>query len=336
MKSLFDGKKILITGGTGSLGTALTKRLLKTEVETIRIYSRDEWKQVQMESKLHDKRLRFFIGDVRDRDRLSRAMEEVDIVIHAAALKQVPVAEYNPFECIQTNVMGAQNVVTAAIRAGVRRVVALSTDKSANPINLYGASKLAGEQQILQLGCQALILRTAWVYSRYGGNFVKTMLRLMSEREQLSIVADQVGSPSWAADLASTIWRFAELPALKGIYHWTNEGAISWYDFAVAIQEEALAVGTYCALTARNFSEGVIMAVNHDGDSDSTGAIAGNLLGLIWGEEEIPTSWLKRLELRKVITKVADDLYACREWSIGPHAESEDFSKQVWARYPGH
>ena len=110
---LFDGKKILITGGTGSLGKALTKRLLETDVDTIRIFSREEFKQVQMQSELNDKRLRFLIGDVRDKERLSRALEDINIVIHAAALKHVPVAEYNPFEAVKTNVYGTQNLVEA-------------------------------------------------------------------------------------------------------------------------------------------------------------------------------------------------------------------------------
>ena len=112
---MFDGKKVLITGGTGSLGTALTKKLLETNVDTIRIFSRDEWKQVQMQAKFNDDRLRYFIGDVRDKDRLSRALENVNIVIHAAALKHVPVVEYNPFEAINTNVIGSRNVIEATL-----------------------------------------------------------------------------------------------------------------------------------------------------------------------------------------------------------------------------
>ena len=108
---MFDGKKVLITGGTGSLGTALTKRLLKLNVDTIRIFSRDEWKQSQMQSEIKDERLRYLIGDVRDKERLSRALEGVDIVIHTAALKQMPVAEYNPFEAVKTNIIGTQNLM---------------------------------------------------------------------------------------------------------------------------------------------------------------------------------------------------------------------------------
>ena len=143
---MFDNKKVLITGGTGSLGKALTKKLLETGVSIIRIYSRDEWKQSQMRSELTDDRLRFFIGDVRDKERLSRAMEDIDIVIHAAALKQVPSSEYNPFEAVKTNIIGAENVINVAIDQGVKKVIALSTDKAANPINLYGSTKLCSDK----------------------------------------------------------------------------------------------------------------------------------------------------------------------------------------------
>ena len=108
---MFDGKKVLITGGTGSLGIALTKEILKTRVDTIRIYSRNESKQIEMQNEVNDTRLRFLIGDVRDKERLSKALEDIEIVIHAAALKHVPIVEYNPFEAIKTNVLGSQNVI---------------------------------------------------------------------------------------------------------------------------------------------------------------------------------------------------------------------------------
>ncbi len=143
---MFDGKKILITGGTGSLGTALTKRLLETNVNTIRIYSRDELKQVQMQSAFQDKRLRFLIGDIRDKERLSRALENIDIVIHAAAMKQVPVVEYNPFEAIKTNVYGAQNLIDACLEKNVEFALAVGTDKAVSPFNTYGATKLLMEK----------------------------------------------------------------------------------------------------------------------------------------------------------------------------------------------
>lgn len=147
---MLDGRGILITGGTGSFGKAFIRTLLtRYKPRRVIVFSRDELKQYEMQTDplFRDaKALRFFIGDVRDPERLEMALRDVDYIIHAAALKQVPAAEYNPFECIRTNVMGAENVVNAAIRAGVKRVVALSTDKAANPINLYGASKLAADK----------------------------------------------------------------------------------------------------------------------------------------------------------------------------------------------
>ena len=138
---MFDGKKVLITGGTGSLGIALTRKLLETDVEIIRIYSRNESKQVEMQTKMTDPRLRFLIGDVRDLERLTRAVEDVDIVIHAAALKHVPIVEYNPFEAIKTNVLGSQNVIDACLRENVETVICVGTDKAVSPLNTYGATK---------------------------------------------------------------------------------------------------------------------------------------------------------------------------------------------------
>ncbi|HTO41005.1 MAG TPA: polysaccharide biosynthesis protein, partial [Rhizomicrobium sp.] len=145
-----NDKSVMVTGGTGSFG----KHFVKTVIEKYRprrliIFSRDELKQYEMQQQFSVEQypfMRYFIGDVRDRDRLELAMRDVDYVIHAAALKQVPTAEYNPFECIRTNVFGAENVVYAALRRDVRKVVALSTDKAANPVNLYGASKLASDK----------------------------------------------------------------------------------------------------------------------------------------------------------------------------------------------
>ncbi|TLM98759.1 MAG: UDP-N-acetylglucosamine 4,6-dehydratase (inverting) [Actinobacteria bacterium] len=148
---MLNGRSILVTGGTGSFGKKFISTILDRypEVERVVVYSRDELKQFEMGQWLDSARypqLRFFIGDVRDKDRLLRAMEGVDTVIHAAALKQVPVCEYNPFEAIKTNILGAQNIIEAAIDRGVQHVVALSTDKAAAPINLYGATKLASDK----------------------------------------------------------------------------------------------------------------------------------------------------------------------------------------------
>lgn len=148
---VLDGASVLITGGTGSFGRKFTQSLLaRGKPRRLIVFSRDELKQYEMRTDglSHEAHpaIRYFLGDVRDRDRLEMAMRDVDVVVHAAALKQVPTAEYNPFECIHTNVLGAENVVQAAIRANVKRVIALSTDKAANPINLYGASKLASDK----------------------------------------------------------------------------------------------------------------------------------------------------------------------------------------------
>lgn len=144
-------KSILITGGTGSLGKALTRYILKThsEVKKLVIFSRDEQKQFQMaqEFPTHEyPQIRYFIGDIRDYDRVKRALKGINFVIHAAAMKHVPIAEYNPMECVKTNIMGAENIINACLETGVERVVALSTDKAAAPINLYGATKLASDK----------------------------------------------------------------------------------------------------------------------------------------------------------------------------------------------
>ena len=150
MKKILDNKIILITGGTGSFGKKFVEIVLKKfKPKKIIIYSRDELKQFEMQNNISQEKkniFRFFIGDVRDLARLKTAMENVDAVIHAAALKQVPTAEYNPFEAVKTNIMGAQNVIDAAISTGVKRIIALSTDKAAAPINLYGATKLTSDK----------------------------------------------------------------------------------------------------------------------------------------------------------------------------------------------
>ncbi|MBA1438118.1 MAG: UDP-N-acetylglucosamine 4,6-dehydratase (inverting) [Epsilonproteobacteria bacterium] len=144
---MLNGKSILITGGTGSFGKQFVKTVLKRYTpKKLIVYSRDELKQFEMAQKFNDTCMRYFIGDVRDLPRLQKAMQDVDIVIHAAALKHVPIAEYNPMECIKTNIMGAQNVIDACMQNNVTRIIALSTDKAASPANLYGASKLASDK----------------------------------------------------------------------------------------------------------------------------------------------------------------------------------------------
>ena len=143
---MFDGKKILITGGTGSLGQALTTRLLEKNVDTIRIFSRNESNQIKMESVFNNSKLRFLLGDIRDKERLVRATEDIDIVFHAAALKHVPKIEYNPFEAIKTNVIGSQNVIDACLTNNVKKAICVGTDKAVSPLNTYGATKLLMEK----------------------------------------------------------------------------------------------------------------------------------------------------------------------------------------------
>lgn len=160
---------IVLTGGTGSFGTAFTQRVLRDWPDAVvRVFSRDELKQSEMRARLGDEQVRYFIGDVRDKARLTRAVQGADLIVHAAAMKQVPACEYNPFEAVQTNVMGAENVVDAAIDAGVERVVSLSTDKAVNPVNLYGASKLCAEKIIVQGNAYAAQTHTRLACVRYG------------------------------------------------------------------------------------------------------------------------------------------------------------------------
>ena len=168
--SVLDGESILITGGTGSFGRTFVRTVLsKTDTRRVIVFSRDELKQYEMRQEFDDDpRMRFFIGDVRDRERLYRALDDVGYVVHAAALKQVPAAEYNPFEAVKTNVHGAQNVIDASIDRGVRRVIALSTDKASSPINLYGATKLVSDKLFVQGNAYAGGKRTRFAVVRYG------------------------------------------------------------------------------------------------------------------------------------------------------------------------
>jgi UDP-N-acetylglucosamine 4,6-dehydratase len=194
---------ILITGGTGSFGQRLVRKLLHSNrPRRLIIFSRDELKQSEMIQALRDQdrgTLRFFIGDVRDASRLEMAMRGVDVVVHAAALKQVPAAEYNPFECIRTNVIGAENVVTAALRNGVKKVIALSSDKAANPINLYGASKLASDKIFVAANNLSGDIGTQFAVMRYGnvvgsrGSIVPLFRKLIAEgARELPITDDRM------------------------------------------------------------------------------------------------------------------------------------------------
>ena len=171
--SLLNDRSILITGGTGSFGKCFTKYVLENySPRKIIIYSRDEFKQFMMANdeffKDHAKQLRFFIGDVRDKERLERALEDVDYVVHAAALKQVPACEYNPAEAIKTNINGAQNVIDACLNRGVKKVVALSTDKAVNPVNLYGGTKLVSDKLFIAANAYAGRKDITFSIVRYG------------------------------------------------------------------------------------------------------------------------------------------------------------------------
>lgn len=193
--SLLDGKSILITGGTGSLGKSLTREILNsTHVRRIAIFSRDELKQSNMRIEFaNDERLRWFLGDIRDIERLKRAFHDVDFVIHAAALKQVDTGEYNPMEFIKTNVLGSQNVIDAAISAGVKRVVALSTDKASSPINLYGATKLTADKLFIAANNYGFKYGTTCSVVRYGnvmgsrGSVIPYFKELVSQGKNLPI-----------------------------------------------------------------------------------------------------------------------------------------------------
>ncbi|ACV67906.1 UDP-N-acetylglucosamine 4,6-dehydratase (inverting) [Desulfohalobium retbaense] len=166
---MFNGKSILITGGTGSFGKQYIKTILdRYKPRRIVVYSRDELKQFDMQQEFNDPCMRYFIGDVRDKERLSMAMRGIDYVIHAAALKQVPAAEYNPTECIRTNIQGAENVIHAALENDVEKVIALSTDKAANPINLYGATKLCSDKLFVAGNNLAGGRDTRFAVVRYG------------------------------------------------------------------------------------------------------------------------------------------------------------------------
>ena len=201
---MFNDKSVLITGGTGSFG----RRYVKTILERFRprrliVYSRDELKQFEMQQEFSDPCMRYFIGDVRDRDRMVQAMNGVDYVIHAAALKQIPAAEYNPMECIRTNIHGAENVIHAALANRVERVIALSTDKAANPINLYGATKLASDKLFVAANNIAGGHRTRFAAVRYGnvvgsrGSVVPFCAKLIAEGSDSLPITDTRMTRFW-------------------------------------------------------------------------------------------------------------------------------------------
>lgn len=212
-----NGKTILITGGTGSFGKRFTQLVFEQypDVKKIIIYSRDEFKQFMMDNMpefaAHRDKLRYFIGDVRDRDRLMMAFENVDYVIHAAALKQVPACEYNPFEAIKTNVLGAQNVIDAALARNVSRVVALSTDKASSPVNLYGATKLCSDKLFVAANAYAGEKDVRFSVVRYGnvagsrGSVIPFFKKLVAEGAQQLPITDYRMTRFWLK-LDSAIW----------------------------------------------------------------------------------------------------------------------------------
>jgi UDP-N-acetylglucosamine 4,6-dehydratase len=201
---MFDNKSILITGGTGSFGKQFVKMILdRYQPKRLIIYSRDELKQFEMAERFNAPCMRYFIGDVRDRERLVQAMHRVDYVIHAAALKQVPAAEYNPTECIKTNIHGAENVIHAALANEVEKVIALSTDKAANPVNLYGATKLASDKLFVAANNIAGGHKTRFAVVRYGnvvgsrGSVVPYFKRLILEGASHIPITDERMTRFW-------------------------------------------------------------------------------------------------------------------------------------------
>src|SRR5437764_14561480 len=193
-----NGSTILLTGGTGSFGRAFLEHVTEHHPDTVvRVYSRDELKQSEIRTAFGDRQVRYLIGDVRDRARMSRAAQGCDIVVHAAAMKQVPACEYNPFEAVRTNVLGAQHVVDAAIDAKVSRVVALSTDKAVNPVNLYGATKLCAEKIVVQANAYAAQSRTRLACVRYGNvvgsrGSVVPLFRDQVEQRRITITDERI------------------------------------------------------------------------------------------------------------------------------------------------
>jgi UDP-N-acetylglucosamine 4,6-dehydratase/5-epimerase len=195
---LFKNKTILITGGTGSLGQALTKKILKLNPKAIRIFSRDESKQETMSDRFEDDRLRFLIGDIRDKERLRRAIENVDIVIHTAALKRVPAAEYNPFEFIKTNIDGSQNVIDVSMDEKVDICLGVSSDKAVSPLNLYGATKLSMEKLFVAANYYKGKKNTIFTCVRYGnvlgsnGSVVPKFVNQIQNKKLITVTDDNM------------------------------------------------------------------------------------------------------------------------------------------------
>jgi dTDP-4-dehydrorhamnose reductase len=241
MRNIFHEKidmKILVTGAAGQLGKQLMQSI-PADCEVIGM-GRD-------------------VLDISDLNTVSNIVSRTspDIIINAAAYTAVDRAETEPEKALAVNAQGVANLAEAAL-AGNIRLIHISTDfifdgkqslpyqpdSPANPLNVYGASKWAGEQRITASNnLSYVIVRTAWVYSAHGNNFVKTILRLLKERQQLAVITDQIGSPTWTGGLAKGIWAIAGNASISGMVNWSDAGVASWYDFAVAIQEEAINIG---------------------------------------------------------------------------------------------
>ena len=220
---MLNDKSILITGGTGSFGRRFARLALERfKPRRLVIFSRDELKQSEMQPEFDSPAMRFFIGDVRDRDRLMQAMRGIDIVMHAAALKQVPAAEYNPMECVKTNVHGAENVIAAAIENEVEKVVALSTDKAANPINLYGATKLVSDKLFVAANNLAGGHRTRFAVVRYGnvvgsrGSVVALFRKLLSQGARELPITDERMTRFWITLDQGVGFVFRSLERMQG------------------------------------------------------------------------------------------------------------------------
>ena len=220
---MLDDKSILITGGTGSFGRQFVRTVLQRfKPRRLVVYSRDELKQYEMHQAFNAPCMRYFIGDVRDRDRLMQAMRGVDVVVHAAALKQVPAAEYNPMECVKTNVHGAENVIAAAIGNEVRSVVALSTDKAANPINLYGATKLVSDKLFVAANNLAGGHKTRFAVVRYGnvagsrGSVVPLFRELLANGKRELPITDPRMTRFWITLEQGVAFVLKSLERMKG------------------------------------------------------------------------------------------------------------------------
>ena len=223
MSSSLRGKSFLVTGGTGSFGRRFVKKILSTyEPRRLVVFSRDELKQSIMAEKFESPVIRYFIGDVRDESRLRTAFHDIDIVVHAAALKQVPVAEYNPIECIKTNILGAQNVISAALDTSVSKVIALSTDKAANPINLYGATKLASDKLFVAANNISGSRDIAFSVVRYGnvlgsrGSVVPLFRRLVSEGAASLPITDPKMTRFWITLDQGVAFVISSLERMRG------------------------------------------------------------------------------------------------------------------------